>query len=181
MNEKYNKNFKISNSHCSAKDGSLTQGFSLFYYIKPVLLLIGVYMLLKLFGLVSKQYMEFGYFRYVFMGLDAIIHEKSAQISLEYYDCTKYYQIVQNAKRASMFLVSTTNLSVLSLVLVCNLLSVGGYLDSINPLLIIFVVLASAPVIIEKLWDAKYHSGRLKDLAQPLRRNDYAFNSPAGL
>lgn len=155
---------------------SLTQDFSLFHYMKPVLLLIGVYMVLKLSSLVSKQYMEFGYFRYVFMGLDAKIHKKSAQIPLEYYDCAQYYQIVQNAKQSSMFLVFTANLSVLLFVLVCNLLSVGGYLASINPLLIIFVVLVSVPVIIEKLWDAKYQAGLMQDLAQPLRRKNYAFS-----
>ena len=79
---------------------SFNQGLSMFYYAKPVLLLITTYMVLKLFHLVSNQYMEFGYFRYIFMGLDARIHEKSAQISLEYYDCAQYYQIVQNAKQA---------------------------------------------------------------------------------
>ena len=75
-----------------------------------------------------------------------------------------------------MFLVFTANLSVLLFVLVCNLLSVGGYLASINPLLIIFVVLVSVPVIIEKLWDAKYQAGLMQDLAQPLRRKNYAFS-----
>ena len=155
---------------------NLNQEFSIFHYMKPVLLLIGTYMVMKLFQLISNQYMEFGYFRYVFMGLDARIHEKSAKISLEYYDCAKYYQIVQNAKQASMFLVFTANLAITSLVLIFNLLSVGGYLTSLNPLLIIFVVLVSVPVIIEKLQSTKYHSSLMQDLAQAVRRKKYAFD-----
>lgn len=148
---------------------------SILFYRKPVLLLIGTYMVLKLFRLISNQYMEFGYFRYVLMGLDARIHKKSAQISLEYYDSAKYYQIVENAKQASMFLVFTANLTVLSLVLVCNLLSVGGYLAVLNPLLIIFVVLVSVPVILEKLQEANYQSGLLQDTVQATRRKKYIF------
>ena len=155
---------------------SFNQGLSMFYYAKPVLLFIATYMVLKLLRLVSNQYMEFGYFRYVFMGLDARIHEKSAQIPLEYYDCAQYYQIVQNAKQASMFLVFTANLAVMSLVLICNLLSVGGYLTSMNPLLIIFVILVSFPVIIEKLQGAKYQSRFIQDSVQAARRKKYAFD-----
>lgn len=152
------------------------QGLSMFYYAKPVLLFIAIYMALKLFHLVSNQYMEFGYFRYVFMGLDARIHEKSAQISLEYYDCAQYYQIVQNAKQAAMFLVFTANLAVMSLVLICNLLSVGGYLTSLHPLLILFVGLVSFPVIIERLQGGKDQSRFIQDSVQAVRRKKYAFN-----
>ena len=54
------------------------------YYMKPVLMMIGIYMIMKMFELVSKQYMEFGYFRDIFLGLDDRIHKKSAEISLEY-------------------------------------------------------------------------------------------------
>ena len=65
---------------------NLSQELSMLYYMKPVLALIGTYMVMKFFQLVSNQYMEFGYFRYVFMGLDARIHKKSAELPMEYYD-----------------------------------------------------------------------------------------------
>lgn len=155
---------------------NLNQGFSILYYMKPVLLLIGTYMILKLFSLISNQYMEFGYFRYVFMGLDARIHEKSAKISLEYYNCAQYYQIVQNAKQASMFLVFTANLVIMSVILIFNLLSVGGYLASLNSLLIVFVILVSVPVVIEKLQSTRYQSNLIQDLVQAIRRKKYAFD-----
>lgn len=150
-------------------------GQPLWYYMQPVLLLIAAYMALKLFDLLSKQYMEFGYFRYVFMRLDARIHEKSARISLEYYDNAQYYQMIQNAKQASMFLVFTANLAIMSLVLICNLLSVGGYLTALHPLLLVFVLLVSAPVVIEKVKGAKYQSELLQDTVQARRRKSYAF------
>lgn len=155
---------------------NVNQDFSIFYYIKPVFMLIGTYMVLKLFSLLSNQYMEFGYFRYVFMGLDAKIHEKSDQLSLEYYDNAQYYQIVQNAKKASMFLVFTANLAIMSFIVICNLLSVGSYLAALNPILIIFVVLVSIPVIIEKLQGAKYQSNLIQDTVQATRRKKYNFD-----
>lgn len=148
----------------------------LWYYMHPVLLLIAAYMALKLFDLLSRQYMEFGYFRYVFMRLDARIHEKSARISLEYYDSAQYYRMIQNAKQASMFLVFTANLAIMSFVLVCNLLSVGGYLTALHPLLLVFVLLVSAPVVIEKVKGARYQSELLWDTAQARRRKRYAFD-----
>ena len=154
---------------------AINESLPLFHYMGPVLLLIGTYMILKLFSLLSKQYMEFGYFRYVFMGLDDRIHKKSGQISLEYYDNAEYYTIVQNAKQASMFLVFTANLAVMSLVVICNLLSVSGYLATLNPLLILFVVLVSAPVIAERFIGAKYQSGLMQDTIQAARKKRYAF------
>lgn len=154
----------------------VNQELSMVHYMKPVLLLIGTYMVMKLFQLVSNQYMEFGYFKYVFMGLDACIHKKSAQISLEYYDDAGYYKIVQNAKRGSMFLVFTANLAIMSLILMFNLLSVGGYLAALNPLLIIFVALVSVPVIMERIQGAKNQSNLMEDTAQPTRRKKYAFD-----
>ncbi len=153
----------------------LNQVLPLFYYIKPVLLLIGTYMILKLFSLLSKQYMEFGYFSYVVMGLDAKIHEKSGQISLEYYDNAEYYKIIQNAKQSSMFLVFTANLVIMSLIVVLNLLSVSSYLITLHPVLIIFVVFVSAPVILERLISAKYQFGLMQDTVQVARRKKYAF------
>lgn len=144
------------------------------YCAGPVLLLIGAYMVWKMFELVSRQYMEFGYFRYVFLGLDAKIHEKSAKISLEYYDSAQYYQTVERAKQASMFLVFTTNLAVMSLVLIFNLIFVGGYLVSLHPLLILFVVMVSVPVILEKIKGAGYQSRLMQALAQAERRKKYA-------
>lgn len=144
------------------------------YYAGPVLLLIGTYMVLKMFELISKQYMEFGYFRYVFLGLDAKIHEKSAKISLEYYDSAQYYQTVERAKQASMFLVFTANLAAMSLMLIVNLISIGGYLSSLHPLLILFVVMVSIPVILEKQKGAGYQSHLIQELAQAERRKNYA-------
>ena len=145
------------------------------YYIRPVLMMIGIYMIMKLFELVSRQYMEFGYFRDVFLGLDERIHRKSAEISLEYYDNAGYYSIVQNAKNASMFLVFTANLAVLLVILVLNLLSVGTYLTSLNPVLYLFVVFVSIPVVLEKLQAAKYQAAFVQDTVQPARRKKYAF------
>lgn len=145
------------------------------YYMKPVLMMIGIYMIMKMFELVSKQYMEFGYFRDVFLGLDDRIHKKSAEISLEYYDNAEYYNIVQNAKNASAFLVFTTNLAVMSVILTLNLLSVGTYLTGLNPVLFIFVVFVSIPVILEKLQEAKYQAAFVQDTVQPARRKKYAF------
>ena len=153
----------------------LNQVLPLFYYIKPVLLLIGTYMILKLFSLLSKQYMEFGYFSYVVMGLDAKIHEKSGQISLEYYDNAEYYKIIQNAKQSSMFLVFTANLVIMSLIVVLNLLSVSSYLITLHPVLIIFVVFVSAPVILERLISAKYQFGLMQDTVQAARRKKICF------
>lgn len=145
------------------------------YYIKPVLMMIGIYMIMKMFELVSKQYMEFGYFREVLLGMDHRIHKKSAEISLEYYDNAEYYNIVQNAKNASMFLVFTANLAVMSVILVFHLLSVGTYLASLNPVLYIFVVFVSVPVILEKIQQAKYQAAFVQDTVQPARRKKYAF------
>ncbi len=145
------------------------------FYMKPVLLMIGIYMIMKLFELVSRQYMEFGYFRDVFLGLDNRIHKKSAEISLEYYDNAEYYNIVENAKNASMFLVFTANLAVLSVILVLNLLSVGTYLASLNPVLYLFVALVSIPVIVEKLQEAKYQAAFVQESVAPARRKKYAF------
>lgn len=145
------------------------------YYITPVLMLIGIYMVMKMFELVSKQYMEFGYFRDVFLGLDNRIHKKSAEISLEYYDNAEYYNIVQNAKNASMFLVFTANLAVLSVILFFRLLSVAAYLTTLHPALYLFVVFVSVPVILEKLQEAKYKSAFLQDTVPPARRKKYAF------
>lgn len=145
------------------------------YYMKPVLLMIGIYMIMKLFELVSKQYMEFGYFRDVFLGLDHQIHKKCADISLEYYDNAAYYDIVQNAKNAAMFLVFTVNLAVMSVILVFHLLSVGTYLTSLNPALYLLVVFVSVPVILEKLQEAKYQAAFMQDTVQPARRKKYAF------
>ncbi len=150
-------------------------GQPLGYYMKPVLMMIGIYMIMKMFELISKQYMEFGYFRDVFLGLDHRIHKKSAEISLEYYDNAEYYNIVQNAKNASMFLVFTTNLAVMSVILVLNLLSVGAYLTSLNPALYIFVVFVSVPVILEKLQEADCQAGFMQDTVLPARRKKYAF------
>lgn len=145
------------------------------YYMKPVLMMIGIYMIMKMFELVAKQYMEFGYFRDVFLGLDNRIHQKSAEISLEYYDNAEYYNIVQNAKNASMFLVFTTNLAVMSFILIFHLLSVGTYLASLNPALYFFVVFVSVPVILEKLQEAKCRAAFMQDTVQPARRKKYAF------
>lgn len=145
------------------------------YYMIPVLMMIGIYMIMKMFELVSRQYMEFGYFRDVFLGLDNRIHKKSAEISLEYYDNAEYYEIVQNAKNASMFLVFTTNLAVMSFILVFHLLSVGTYLTSLNPVLCIFVVFVSIPAILEKLQEGKFQSAFVQDTVQPSRRKKYAF------
>lgn len=150
-------------------------GQPLSYYMKPVLMMIGIYMIMKMFELVSKQYMEFGYFRDVFLGLDDRIHKKSAEISLEYYDNAEYYNIVQNAKNSSMFLVFTTNLAVMSVILVINFLSVGTYLASLNPVLYIFVVFVSIPVILEKIQEAKYQTAFVQDIVQPVRSKKYAF------
>lgn len=149
-------------------------GLPLSYYMVPVLFLIGTYMIQKMFELVSRQYMEFGYFRYVFLGLDAKIHEKSAKISLEHYDSAQYFLTVEKAKQASMFLVFTANLAIMSLVLIFNLISVGGYLVSLHPLLILFVVMVSVPVILEKRKGARYQSSLMQDLAQAGRRKSYA-------
>lgn len=145
------------------------------YCLQPVLMMIGTYMIMKLFELVSRQYMEFGYFREVFLGLDHRIHKKSAEISLEYYDNAEYYNIVQNAKNASMFLVFTANLTVLSVILVLNLLSVGTYLASLNPVLYLFVAFVSIPVIVEKLQEAKHQAAFMQETAAPARRKKYAF------
>lgn len=49
-----------------------------------------------------------------------------------------------------------------------------GYLASLHPLLILFVVLVSLPVILEKIQGAKYQSGLMQDLAQAGRRKAYA-------
>ena len=73
-----------------------------------------------------------------------------------------------------MFLVFTANLAVMSLVLIFNLISVGGYLASLHPLLILFVVMVSVPVILEKLKGAGYRSHLMQDLAQAGRRKNYA-------
>lgn len=154
---------------------NLNRNLSLFYYIKPVLMLIGTYMVMKLFALAANQYMEFGYFRYVFMGLDRKIHEKSALLPLEYYENAQYYQSVQKAKNASMFLVFTANLAIMSVVLICNLLSVSGYLVTLHPLLIIFVVLVSMPVVLEKIQGAKHQSDLVQNTVQAARRKKYAF------
>lgn len=150
------------------------------YYIKPVLMMIGTYMIMKMFELVSKQYMEFGYFRDIFLGLDDRIHKKSAEISLEYYDNAEYYNIVQNAKNASMFLVFTTNLAVMSFILIINFLLVGTYLASLNPILYFFVVFVSIPVILEKLQVAKYQAVFVQDTVQLNRRKKYAFGFLSG-
>ncbi len=154
---------------------NLTREQPVIYYVRPALLLIGSYMLFRFFQLVANQYMEFGYFRYIFMGLDNQIHRKSAQISLEYYDNAQYFQMVQKAKHASTFLVFTANLAILSLVLIFNLLSVGGYLTALNPWLIVFVVLVSVPVILEKLQNAKHQSSLVQSTVQVGRRKKYAF------
>ncbi len=148
---------------------------SFFYYRKPVLCLIGTYLIWKLFYFIASQYMEFGYFQYVLIGLDNLIHKKSAQISFEYYDNAVYYQTVQNAKQASMFLVFTTNLAILSFLLIGNMLSVSGYLATLHPLLILFVGLISIPVIIEKVQGAKLQSNLMQDSIQAVRRKKYAF------
>lgn len=134
---------------------SLSRELPLSFYIKPVLLLIGTHMLLKLFRLLSMQYMEFGYFRYILLGLDNRIHEKSARVPLEYYDNAEYYQVVQRAKQASTFLVFTANLAVMSLVLAGSLLSVGGYLTAMNPLLALFVAAVSIPVAVFPAYGAE--------------------------
>lgn len=155
---------------------NLSQELSMLYYMKPVLALIGTYMVMKFFQLVSNQYMEFGYFRYVFMGLDARIHKKSAELPMEYYDSAQYYKVVEQAKQATMFLVFTANLVIMSFVLICNLLSVGGYLAVLNPWLLVFVVLVSVPVVIEKLQGAKYQSAFFRDTIQASRRKKNAFD-----
>lgn len=142
-------------------------------YLLPVALLIGVYMALKLFDLLSRQYMEFGYFRYVLLGLDGKIHGKSASIPLEYYDDAGYFQTVEEAKQGSMFLVFTANLAILSVILIFNLLSVGGYLAVLHPLLIVFVILVSLPVVLEKVKEAKYQSALIRIAVQPNRRKKY--------
>lgn len=144
-------------------------------YITPVLALIGTYMFKRLLELVSMQYMEFGYFRYVLMGLDARIHAKSAKIPLEYYDHAQYYRMVEGAKQASMFLVFTANLAVMSLVVTVNLAAVGGCLAAMDPVMTVFVVLVSMPVVIEKLWGAKFRSGLIADTVQASRKKAYAF------
>lgn len=154
---------------------NLQQEVSLAYYRQPIFWLVGTYMIWKLFALASNQYMEFGYFRYVFMGLDRQIHNKSAKISLEYYDNATYYQMVQKAKQASMFLVFTANLVILSFFLCCNVLSVGGYLSTLHPLLIFFVILVSVPVIIEKIQGAKLQANFIQNTVQATRRKKYAF------
>lgn len=155
---------------------NLRQELSMLYYMKPVLALIGTYMVMKFFQLVSNQYMEFGYFRYVSMGLDARIHKKSAELPMEYYDSAQYYKVVEQAKQATMFLVFTANLMIMSFVLICNLLSVGGYLAALNPLLLVFVVLVSLPVVVEKLQGAKYQSAFFRDTIQASRRKKNAFD-----
>lgn len=143
------------------------------HYLQPVALLIVAYMVMKLFELFSKQYMEFGYFRYVFLGLDGKIHEKSTSIPLEYYDNAQYFQTVEQAKMGSMFLVFTANLAILSVILIINLLSVGSYLAALHPLLILFVVLVSLPVVLEKIKEAKYQSALIQTTVQPNRRKKY--------
>lgn len=153
----------------------LDLGRPLSSYLGPVWILIGTYMLKRLLELVSMQYMEFGYFRYVLMGLDARIHDKSAQIPLEYYDDAQYYQIVEGAKQASMFLVFTANLAVMSLAVALNLAAVSGYLAAMDPVMTVFVVLVSMPVIAEKLWGAKFRARLLADTVQPSRKKVYAF------
>ncbi len=152
----------------------LGEGFPLEEALRQVLLLIGTYMVYKCLHLAAMQYMEFGYFRYVLLGLDAKIHEKSAGISLERYDSAEYAQIVQNARQASMFLVFTANLAVMSFTLGIRLLSVGGYLTILHPLLIVFVVLVSVPVILEKYLNAKYRSGQMQETIPGKRRKEYA-------
>lgn len=154
---------------------SLSPERSLFFYIKPVLLLMGTYMLLKLFRLLALQYMEFGYFRYILLDLDDRIHEKSARVPLEYYDNAAYYQTVQRAKQASTFLVFTANLAVMSLLAAGSLLSVGGYLAAMHPLLLLFVAAVSIPVGVEKYLGAKGQASLAQDMAQVVRRKKYAF------
>lgn len=58
----------------AASDG---RELSLTALMLPVLLLIGTYMVQKMFSLLSKQYMEFGYFQYVFMGLMPVSMRKA--------------------------------------------------------------------------------------------------------
>lgn len=153
----------------------LKQELTMSFYVRPVLCLMGTYMVMRLFALAANQYMEFGYFRYVLMGLDAKIHEKSAQLSLEYYDSAQYYKMVQGAKSASSFLVYTANLTVMLLILVCNLFAMGGYLASMDSLLVIFVALVSIPVIVEKLQEAGHRFDLVQETVQVGRRKRYAF------
>lgn len=75
-----------------------------------------------------------------------------------------------------MFLVFTANLTILSLVVICNLLSVGGYLMTLHPLLILFVAFVSVPVILERIKGAKFQSDLMQDTAQAVRRKKNAFD-----
>lgn len=151
----------------------LMESYNMHNFGLPIIALIITYFLIKLFDLLSKQYMEFGLFKSILLVLDEKIHKKMNAISLEYYDNAELYRTIENGKAATMFIVFTANLANLSVLLLISLASIGTYLIHLHPILIFFMILVSAPVVVEKYIIASANARLIQENSQAKREMQY--------
>jgi ABC-type multidrug transport system fused ATPase/permease subunit len=146
----------------------------------PVVRIVGImivfYAVMKLFDAIQNEYMEFGYFRTILLKLEAGIHQKLALLPLETYESAATFRKIDEGKRAVDFIAFTANTIILMTFMIISLAATGGLLASLHPLLIVFVVLVSMPVLLEKYRTSKEQALLVKSNTQSFREMKYALD-----
>ena len=66
-----------------------------------VFILLGLYLVNKVFDMFSKDFMEFGYFRYINLHMQREIHKKMELISLENYENVELFQLLERGQNSA--------------------------------------------------------------------------------
>ncbi|MCI9051804.1 MAG: ABC transporter ATP-binding protein [Lachnospiraceae bacterium] len=138
-----------------------------------VFILLGLYLVNKVFDMFSKDFMEFGYFRYINLHMQREIHKKMELISLENYENVELFQLLERGQNSAMYVVFTASVLNLIVQAVVLVLMVSAYLCSIYPILFIFIIFVAFPVLIEKILVAKKKAVLLQANSQFHREMQY--------
>ena len=150
------------------------------YYIKDLLilifLLVGSFLLTKITEVILNYYREFVYFQKINLSLQRKLSEKVNELSLEKFESASTFEFLNQAKNCSMFIVFTANMANMLIQFLLTLVFVGGYLTTLNPILLIFAFLIAFPVIIEKVLEGKKQLIFMKENINNNRYIDYYKN-----
>lgn len=138
-----------------------------------VLLLLGLYLANLIFDMLSKDFMEYGYFRYINLHIQREIHKKMESLPLEHYENTGVFQLLEQGKNASMYVVFTASILNLIVQAAILLFTVFAYLFSIYPILFLFIIFVALPVLLEKMFVAKKKTILLQTNSQLNRETQY--------
>lgn len=135
--------------------------------------LIGGYLLFYFFDVLSKHYMEFGYFQNVGLELDAMLHRKAGKLSVESYDSPEIFRTLEQGRMASDAVIFSASLFNMILQTAIMILLTSSYLVSLHPLLAVFVALIAAAMAAKQAYKVRYNQMKIAQNAQPQREREY--------